>query len=204
MRKKQNLTLDFTCLLDVILILLFIVIIGANEASIKSNASLQSQLDENSSYIEELLNENKLLSDELNELNNDDFSKQIKEMTKVMMICDTKYNANTKNNEVIIKVYIKEHNETQELLPQRITWTHEEGLSYSERKLLISNQINEVGTLLKTVLQNDDTSMFWFMIQYDYDDKNFTHSDLEILDSAINNVSLHLSKACYVEEIKLD
>lgn len=67
--KKKELVLDFTSLLDVILILLFIVIANMNQASAAAGEELTAQLTEADARIQILEQEKTALSSQLEEMN---------------------------------------------------------------------------------------------------------------------------------------
>ena len=66
--KKKELMLDFTSLLDVILILLFIVIANMNQASAAAGEELTAQLTDSEARIQMLEEERTQLSAQLEEM----------------------------------------------------------------------------------------------------------------------------------------
>lgn len=85
--KKRDLVLDFTSLLDVIMIILFVVISNMGQASLNAKEEAQAKMEENIGIQQELKNIQQALIDLQSEydaisINNDDLQKQIEELSK--------------------------------------------------------------------------------------------------------------------------
>lgn len=85
--KKRDLVLDFTSLLDVIMIILFVVISNMGQASLNAKGEAQAQMEENIELQQELKNIQQTLVDlqsEYDEIstNKDELQKQIEELSK--------------------------------------------------------------------------------------------------------------------------
>lgn len=205
--KKQNLILDFTSLLDVILILLFIVLANMNQSSLSAVEQAESSAQEAQSQVEILTQENQVYQDSLERIqieateNVDIYASVIDEMTKVNLICQTAINPETADPEVEIDIYVDMGSTGQKTLVACYVIAHESDLTATQRQILSANQTVELTQVLTGVLDDQESAFIWFMVQYDYEDALFTYSDLEILKSAMDNVELTLSVPCYLEKI---
>lgn len=85
--KKRDLVLDFTSLLDVIMIILFVVISSMGQASFDAKEAAQAQMQENAESLQELNDSRQLLADLQNEyenvvLDNQELLKQLEELSE--------------------------------------------------------------------------------------------------------------------------
>lgn len=217
--KKKELILDFTSLLDVIMILLFVVISNMNQTSLAINeeaekavAEAQSQYADMNSRLEELQNEYNMLQNEYDYLkittdyDADDtsvYEATIERMAKVVLICNTDENDLTGNYEVKIDLYLDGNMNGESTFLESVIIEHDLDLSREEREKFNAEQVLNVTKVLSGALRDVDKEMIWVSIQYAYDDENFSSSDLRIIKESIHNLQRSFSKTCYVDEIKL-
>lgn len=246
--KKRQLILDFTSLLDVIMILLFVVISNMSIASLKVNEEASQNAIEAGAQIETLTGEKQELLLQLESAKEDSeeyrnaydevlaslkeleskyaglqeeydylkivtgydsnntlvYEEALKRMAKVVLICDTGTDAATGNPCVEIKIYRSESGaETQQSYAESVKVIHDFSLTKDERAKFNAEQVIEVTKALSGVLRNEANNIIWFLVQYKYDDENFSNTDLEIISKAIENLEKSFSKSCYMEEVKL-
>ncbi|MBQ2802313.1 MAG: hypothetical protein IJF07_00235 [Lachnospiraceae bacterium] len=240
--KKKELVLDFTSLLDVIMILLFVVISNMSQVSLSASKEADKALNEAQVQLEEmqgktealeekllaaqqieeqykealkaleaLQSEHEKLQDEHDYLkitsnydaeNTAVYEAAIERMAKLVLICDTRRNEQTGNQEVQINIYLDSNEEEQSYVAQAII-EHNLNLSKEDRAQFNAAQVTELTKVLSGVLRKEQREMIWFSVQYAYDDENFSNTDLEIINEAVQNLERSFSKSCYIEEIKL-
>ncbi|MBD5096138.1 MAG: hypothetical protein HDT40_03875 [Lachnospiraceae bacterium] len=218
MRKKKNLILDFTSLLDVIMILLFVVICNMNNASLEANenakksqeslADVEMKLENMQDKLDALSAENEALNMELSgyQLNNGDsvsseaYKTMLGSTTKVIMKCETGMDTETNKHMVSIDIIIKNKDETARQTTAKII--HDFDLSRKERDEFNARQIGSIKEELKKYLTYADTKLIWVLIEYDYRDENFSNADLEIIHDAVEMIDADLHIPCYIEEMK--
>lgn len=241
--KKRELILDFTSLLDVIMILLFVVLSNMSLATMETGAEAKKQVAEKEAKVEELsdqveslqaqaenlremeqkykqtqqeldaLKENydalweeydylKIISD-FDASNTAVYEKVIQHMAKVVLICETKKNEQTGNQEVEVGIYLVSGREEQKAHAGTIVLLHDFSLSKEQREALEAKQVTEATGKLSEALRYTTEDVVWFSVQYSYEDENFSHSDMEILNEAIGNLERSFSKTCYIEKIKI-
>lgn len=220
MKKKRDLMLDFTSLLDVIMILLFVVICGMNNSAIEANKKAESYGEElqnakneiikSQAMVEELSESNDNLSEELaqytinGEATNKDkaeaYGTAIENTTKVMLKCETGMDIETNNHKVTINVVAKGAGEDTTKASLKII--HDFNLSKDERDEFNSKQVTEFKNGLLEALGKVDSPLIWFMIEYEYGDENFSNADILIIKEAIDDLALELGISCQIEEIR--
>ncbi len=218
MRKKKNLILDFTSLLDVIMILLFVVICNMSNASLEANenakksleslANAETKLEDMQDKLDELSAENEALNMELSgyQLNSDDpvsaeaYEALLGSTTKVIMKCETGMDTETNKHMVSIDIVIKNKDETARQTTAKII--HDFDLSRKERDEFNAKQIGSIKEELKKYLTDSDAKLIWVLIEYDYRDVNFSNADLEIIHDAVEMIDTDLNIPCYIEEMK--
>ncbi len=200
--KKKNIILDFTSLLDIIMILLFVVLLNTQQ-----NAA--NEIEKSESTIQQLSIENDVLKKETEAIELDSanhvevYGSVIDKMTKINLICTTSVDTETGASIVNIDVVVNTQEDSISTAKETFVIPHELDLSSGERKILIANQTTDFSELLYNILEIDDSPLYWFMVQYDYNNVDFTYSDLNIIYDSIDNVELSLSKECYIEEINI-
>ncbi|MDE5873773.1 MAG: hypothetical protein K2H07_07660 [Lachnospiraceae bacterium] len=218
MRKKKNLILDFTSLLDVIMILLFVVICNMSNASLEANenakksqeslANAETKLEDMQDKLDALSAENDALNMELSgyQLNSDDpvsaeaYEAVLGNTTKVIMKCETGMDTETNKHMVSIDIVIKNKDETARQTTAKII--HDFDLSRKERDEFNAKQIGSIKEELKKYLTDSDAKLIWVLIEYDYRDVNFSNADLEIIHDAVEMIDTDLNIPCYIEEMK--
>lgn len=218
MRKKKNLILDFTSLLDVIMILLFVVICNMSNASLEANenakksqeslANAETKLEDMQDKLDALSAENEALNMELSgyQLNSDDpvsaeaYEAVLGSTTKVIMKCETGMDTETNKHMVSIDIVIKNKDETARQTTAKII--HDFDLSRKERDEFNAKQIESIKEELKKYLTDSDAKLIWVLIEYDYRDVNFSNADLEIIHDAVEMIDADLNIPCYIEEMK--
>lgn len=218
MRKKKNLILDFTSLLDVIMILLFVVICNMSNASLEANenakksqeslANAETKLEDMQDKLDALSAENETLNMELSgyQLNSDDpvsaeaYEAVLGSTTKVIMKCETGMDTETNKHMVSIDIVIKNKDETARQTTAKII--HDFDLSRKERDEFNAKQIESIKEELKKYLTDSDAKLIWVLIEYDYRDVNFSNADLEIIHDAVEMIDADLNIPCYIEEMK--
>lgn len=218
MRKKKNLILDFTSLLDVIMILLFVVICNMSQASLKANekaeksqeslADAEMKLEDMQDKLDELSADNEALNKELSEyqINSGDpvsaeaYEAILDSTTKVIMKCETGMDTETNKHMVSIDIIIKNGDETARQTTAKII--HDFDLSRKERDEFNAKQIGSIKEELEKYLTYSDTGLIWVLIEYDYKDENFSNADLEIIRDAVEMIETDLNVTCYIEEMK--
>ena len=210
--KKRELILDFTSLLDVIMILLFVVIHNMNQASLSAYEETERELAEVQSQVEALADERDNLLAQVEDLkiisglDVDDmsvFKATIERMAKITLICTTEMNDETDNYEVRVDIYLgTDQNDAQSLVDSVII-EHDLELTREERMRFNAEQVTKVTKVLENMLKDVDLKLLWFSIQYAYEDENFSNLDLEILSRSISDLERILSKSCYIDKIKL-
>lgn len=218
MRKKKNLILDFTSLLDVIMILLFVVICNMNNASLEANenakksqeslADAEMKLEDMQDKLDALSADNEALNKELSEyqINSGDpvsaeaYEAILDSTTKVIMKCETGMDTETNKHMVSIDIIIKNGDETARQTTTKII--HDFDLSRKERDEFNAKQIGSIKEELEKYLTYSDTGLIWVLIEYDYKDENFSNADLEIIRDAVEMIETDLNVTCYIEEMK--
>ncbi|MCM1082873.1 MAG: hypothetical protein NC393_13500 [Clostridium sp.] len=218
MRKKKNLILDFTSLLDVIMILLFVVICNMSNASLEANenakksqeslADAEIKMEDMQGKLDALSADNEALKMELSEyqINDGDpvsaeaYETILNSTTKVIMKCGTGMDTETNKHMVIIDIIIKNKEETARQATAKII--HDFGLSRRERDAFNAKQIGSIKEELEKYLTYADTKLIWVLIEYDYRDENFSNADLEIIRDAVQMIEADKNVTCYIEEMK--
>ncbi|MCM1287619.1 MAG: hypothetical protein NC240_04865 [Clostridium sp.] len=218
MRKKKNLILDFTSLLDVIMILLFVVICNMSNASLEANenakksqeslADAEIKMEDMQGKLDALSADNEALKMELSEyqINDGDpvpseaYKAMLDSTTKVIMKCETGMDTETNKHMVSIDIVIKHKNETARQTTAKII--HDFDLSRKERDAFNAKQIGSMKAELEKYLTYTDTKLIWVLIEYDYRDENFSNADLEIICDAVDMIEADKNITCYIEEMK--
>lgn len=220
MKRKRDLALDFTSLLDVIMILLFVVICNMSQAAIEANENAEAankelegakeQLEDNQAKIDELSSSNQSLNDELAQFTingeqtsqnmSDAYGSAIDNTTKVLLKCSTGMDIDTNNHKVSVEVVIKNQNNNATKTELKII--HDFSLSYDDRVDFNNKQVSDMTAELKNALGTVNSPLVWFMIEYEYADENFSNSDLEMIKDSIKDLQLETGINYQVEEIR--
>lgn len=222
--KRRELVLDFTSLLDVILILLFIVTSGIGESSQAASDRAEQSAARAQAQVEALEGERGQLSQELDELrekygqlledydylkitshyNAGDTSvyrQAIGRVTQAVLDCRGGGNASAAQAEFCLYV-APAGGDGRAVFAGRRSMAHDFALSPAQRAQRSTQQANELAKLLADTLRDDGAPVIWFTIQYDYEDENFTYSDLEVIRKAISIFESAFDKPCYYSVLK--
>jgi uncharacterized protein YoxC len=224
MRRKE-LILDFTSLLDVIMIILFIVVgkIGQANLSAQNEAEakigeVEQELSGLQSEYDDMLSENEMLlelleefkqenidlkaSDNINSISLEElFESMMRKTTQVSLVCESHSDDNkTVNNEVVITIYMGQGDERQQA--NIVTFVHDFDLSKTARDKKNKEMKTDLYNSLYTLLSNDDSEIVMFTIEYTYGDINLSQTDLNNIKGAIDDIEGNLSKICYIDKMK--
>jgi len=216
MRRRQNIALDFTSLLDVILIILFIVIGSMNQASIDAGKASAQAVANAQIRIEDLEKDNGQLHNELDEAraelammkaeieydpgDAENTFDLLRGITKVVLDCSTSIDPAVKNSTVTIRISVIRNGGQEQTDLEVVSLLHDHSLSGAEREQLRSEQVQTLANVLIDGLRQDAFPVFWLTIQYDYDDIHFTYSDINVIQQAVDIAQLQLEKTFYVDE----
>ena len=210
--KKKDLVLDFTSLLDVIMIILFVVVssmgqtaLNAQAESEKEVSDLQEEVNQLSTENNDLRNENALLSEKAGESNVSDgdvLEALLKRTAKITLDCNTYVDEEkSDSNKVDITVYTGVGSDDQEN-DGTISFSHNFNLSTEEREKKNADMQRDMLVKLKDVIEPLDVELVIISIQYKYDDLNFSQADLDNILAAISNLERELEITCFVNNIK--
>jgi hypothetical protein len=216
--KRRELMLDFTSLLDVIMILLFVVIGNISQTTQASTAASNAALEEAQTKVEALTSENAELQEKYDALSDDyDYLKitsdydandtsvykaAIEKTTKVILYCKASINIESQKPEVTVSISTANEDEV-ETVNGKLKIEHDLSLPKAEREKRNSEYEIELTKLLAQSYKEDSNPLILFFIQYEYNDEDISYSDLEIIRKAIDNFSRNFSKSCCTEELKL-
>lgn len=232
--KKRDLVLDFTSLLDVIMIILFVVITSVGQTSIDAKNELQSAKEEKTAIKtvlaegekekqklkeeqKSLMAELETVSEELSRLSKENnvlkaasnrtdidpaklYESLMRKSEKFTIIC-LPFVGQSEKDEVEVKLYSGEAGKEQEALAS-VIFEHDFSLSSEERNFKNKEMQERLYQILDRNIKNSDISLILFMVQYTYGDKNFSQSDLDIIDGAIKDIELRRNKTCFVDRVK--
>lgn len=235
--KKRDIVLDFTSLLDVIMIILFLILAGLKQSADISDdglkdkeeriTELESELDKANSTLESITSElekeisekNDLISDYddikneydllLAENGNSDIKDEnlleilLKKSDKLIFNCSS-YSKDNNPDEasVEIKIYYAENGKDPEE-KNTVVFKHDFRLNSEERKKKNASMQSNLYKVLKDEIQSSDSECILASIQYSYNDKNISQSDLDIIYGALNDIETNESKKCFTEKVKL-
>lgn len=235
--KKRDIVLDFTSLLDVIMIILFLIISGIKQSADQTDNSmtekdgriaeleseldkLSSELDNSLSELEKELSEKNTLISDYDELKNeyelvlsekgsadiqDDklLETLLKKSDKLVFNCSSFSKDDDPDvASVEVKIYYAENgNDPEET--NTIVFTHDFRLNSEERKKKNAAMQSNLYKLLKDEISSSDSECILATIQYSYNDKNISQSDLDIIYGALNDIETSESKKCFTDKVKL-
>ncbi|MBE5923589.1 MAG: hypothetical protein E7271_03855 [Lachnospiraceae bacterium] len=227
--RRRELVLDFTSLLDVIMIILFVVISNMGQSAIDTQKKAQDAIDKNATIKQklieenkeknELADENKELKDKESELKSENnklkaeagragvdeaelLDRLLNKATKITLICSPYVNANKSNEQAVeISIYCGSGDDEQETA-DIVTFTHDFNMNIEERKKKNAEMQSVMYESLKKIISTTDTELVLVTIQYTYNDKNFSQMDLEVINSSIEDIERNLSKTCYIDKVK--
>lgn len=214
--KKRDLVLDFTSLLDVIMIILFVVISGMGQASmnakkeaeekIKEVEGIKKELSVTRTSLEEkvdsLLKENETLKAKAESQDMDEaklYESLMEKSTKITLVC-LPY-VNDGKNEVKIRIYSGRGGREQEERSS-VIFNHDFNLSREERLSENAKMQERMYQALEKEVSGIETRLVLVEIQYTYGDKNFSQSDLDVINGAVQDLERKLNKTCYIDKMK--
>lgn len=231
--RKKDLVLDFTSLLDVIMIILFVVLSTMGQASkeeaqakIQENVELHQELSDFQQVLTNLQNEydkinlsNEELQKQLEELSNENNlykarydSKNINEAQlyeslmqksqKITLVCTPYINSSKSDgNGVEITLYSEKVEDEQESFDV-VIFPHNFDLTKEERAIKNAEMQANMYNALESIIKDNDLKLVLITIEYTYDDKNFSQSDLNNIVGAIDDIERNYSVTCYIDKIK--
>lgn len=215
--KRRELVLDFTSLLDVILILLFIVTSGIGASAKADSEAAEQAVSQAQAQAEALEGELAELQDRYDQLSDDyDYLKitsqydagdttvyqqAMKRVTQAVLDCQGGGDASGAQAEIGLYVAAV-GGDGRAVFAGRQVVAHDFALSPAQRAERGAQQANDLAKLLADALRDDQAPVIWFTVQYRYDDENFTYSDLEIIRRAINIFEAAFDKPCYYSVLK--
>ena len=234
--KKKDLVLDFTSLLDVIMIILFVVISNMGQASLDAKEAAEAKMEENigiqqnlsdtqqtlsnlQNDYNELIISNEKLQNQLDELlleNNlykakagktDIEEKQLYESLmnqskKITLICEPYINPNKSDeNAVETTIYSAETGDEQKALDV-VTFTHNFDLTRNERSIKNAEMQADMYRALEKIIKDNDLKFALITVEYMYNDKNFSQTDLNNIIGAVEDIERKYSITCYIDKIK--
>lgn len=217
--KKRDLVLDFTSLLDVIMIILFVVVSNMGQNALNIQAETQKKAEELQNITKKLIQENEDLKKQ-----NEDLKKQnellsaragesditesevlaalLKKSAQITLDCNTYVDEEkSDSNRVDITIYKSKGTEDQES-NGTISFSHNLNLSTEEREAKNAAMQRDMFIKLKNVIEPLDVELVIISIQYKYDDVNFSISDLNNIVGAIEDLERELNITCFVDNIK--
>lgn len=230
--KKRDLVLDFTSLLDVIMIILFVVISSMGQASFDAKEEAQKQLEDNAGIQQDLEIAQQSLRnlqkeyDEMDE-NNEELKKQIDELLKennlyktedidkgllyeslieeskkITLVCTPYINSNKSNANEVEITLYSGEMGGEQEALDIVIFTHNFDLTREERIEKNAEMQADMYKSLEKIVQGDDLELIFITIEYTYGDKNFSQTDLNNIIKAIDDLERNYSITCYIDKVK--
>jgi len=227
---KKNILLDFTSLLDVIMIILFVVICKLGQASLEANvnaeaaqqqaAETQEALETAEASLEAMTQQEAALTAKVEELEAENATLKAMEgeesfdrdqvlenllgdSISLQLICTT-YTDETKSASNLVSITIYEGLETEEMEASRIvTFVHDFELSPEKRALRNAQMQKELFEALKAAWEGTDAEFVLVTVQYTYSDVNFSKTDLDLIYGAVEDLERECNIKCFINKIKL-
>ncbi len=222
--KREN-NLDFTPLLDVIMILLFIVLAGIGHKAQETKDDLTkaekqiAELEENSLRLEESIREleshnndltveldavsqhyNDLLAiTEYGKTNLNAYPAVLRRVMKSTLVCEPVPEEWSDNWNVKVDLYIDKTYDNDLVYADSFKLVHDYDLTAEERQRINARQEQEMTQFLEKHLEVDASEYCYITIQYPELDENFSSLDLDIIEKAINNTQNDRGLKCYIE-----
>ncbi len=203
--KKRDLVLDFTSLLDIIMIILFVVISGMGQASLDAQKEAQEQMEENYAALQKELEQ---LTKENNLYKKEDADKALlyeslmEHAKKITLICIPGINSDKADgNEVEIKIYSDETTEEQEETDS-VIFTHNFELTREERLLKNAEAQSDMYHALENIIREGEPELVFITVEYTYEDKNFSQTDLNNIMGAVDDIERNYPVKCYIDKLK--
>ena len=230
--KKRDLVLDFTSLLDVIMIILFVVISSMGQASFDAKEMAQNQMKENAGIQQELEASRQDLADIQNKYEDmtaycDSLQQQIKELLKennlyktedidrellyeslmekskkITLICKPYINSNKSDSNEVEITVYSSETGEEQEALDIVTFTHNFDLSRDDRIVKNAEMQADMYKSLENLIRDTDLDLVFFTIEYTYGDKNFSQTDLNNIVRAIDDIERNYSVTCYIDKVK--
>lgn len=230
--KKRDLVLDFTSLLDVIMIILFVVISSMGQASFNAKEEAQRQIEENAGIQQELkIAQQSLqnLQDEYDEMgeSNEELQKQIEELLKennlyktedidkgllyeslmeeskkVTLICTPYINSNKSNSNEVEITLYSGESGSEQEALDIVIFTHDFDLTREERIAKNAKMQADMYRSLEKLIKGNNLELVFITIEYTYGDKNFSQTDLNNIIKAVDDLERNYSITCYIDKVK--
>ena len=230
--KKRDLVLDFTSLLDVIMIILFVVISSMGQASFNAKEEAQKQMEENAGIQQELeiaqqsLQNLQYESDEMG-ANNQELQKQVQELLKennlyktedidkgllyeslmekskkITLICTPYINSNKSNSNEVEITVYSGESGAEQEALDIVIFTHNFDLTREERIAKNAEMQADMYSSLENLIKGNDLELIFITIEYTYGDKNFSQTDLNNIIKAVDDLERNYSITCYIDKVK--
>lgn len=230
--KKRDLVLDFTSLLDVIMIILFVVISSMGQASFNAKEEAQKQMEENAGIQQELeVAQQSLqnLQSEYDEMgaNNQELQKQVQELLKennlyktedidkgllyeslmedskkITLICTPYINSNKSNSNEVEITVYSGESGGEQEALDIVIFTHNFDLTREERITKNAEMQADMYRSLESLIKGNDLELIFITIEYTYGDKNFSQTDLNNIIKAVDDLERNYSITCYIDKVK--
>lgn len=228
--KKRDLVLDFTSLLDVIMIILFVVISSMGQASFNAKEEAQKQMEENAGIQQELEIAQQSLQNlqyEYDEMgaNNQELQKQVQELLKennlyktedidkgllyeslmekskkITLICTPYINSNKSNSNEVEITVYSGESGAEQEALDIVIFTHNFDLTREERIAKNAEMQADMYSSLENLIKGNDLELIFITIEYTYGDKNFSQTDLNNIIKAVDDLERNYSITCYILE----
>lgn len=209
--KKRDLVLDFTSLLDIIMIILFVVISGMGQASLDAQSEAREQMEENAGTQREL----EILKEQYDRLQKENnlyhpedvdkillYESLMEHAQKITLICTPYINFDKADgNEVEITIYSGDASDGQEKT-DAIIFTHNFDLTREERLVKNAEAQAALYHSLEGLIKGKETELVFITVEYTYEDKNFSQTDLNNIVGAVNDIERNYPVKCYIDKIK--
>jgi hypothetical protein len=230
--KKRDLVLDFTSLLDVIMIILFVVISSMGQASFNAKEEAQKQMEENAGIQQELEIAQQSLQNlqyEYDEMgaNNQELQKQVQEFLKennlyktedidkgllyeslmekskkITLICTPYINSNKSNSNEVEITVYSGESGAEQEALDIVIFTHNFDLTREERIAKNAEMQADMYSSLENLIKGNDLELIFITIEYTYGDKNFSQTDLNNIIKAVDDLERNYSITCYIDKVK--
>lgn len=230
--KKRDLVLDFTSLLDVIMIILFVVISSMGQASFDAKEMAQNQMKENAGIQQELEDSRQDLGTLQNKYDDmviycDSLQQQIKELIKennlyktedidrellyesliekskkITLICTPYINSNKSDGNEVEITVYSSESGDEQEALDIVIFTHNLDLTRDERIVKNAEMQADMYKSLENLIKDTDLDLVFFTIEYTYGDKNFSQTDLNNIVRAIDDIERNYSVTCYIDKVK--
>lgn len=230
--KKRDLVLDFTSLLDVIMIILFVVISSMGQTSFNAKEEAQKQMEENAGIQQELEIAQQSLQNlqyEYDEMgaNNQELQKQVQELLKennlyktedidkgllyeslmekskkITLICTPYINSNKSNSNEVEITVYSGESGAEQEALDIVIFTHNFDLTREERIAKNAEMQADMYSSLENLIKGNDLELIFITIEYTYGDKNFSQTDLNNIIKAVDDLERNYSITCYIDKVK--